>query len=206
MSQPRIEKAIDELYEYVDGCKPTKLSPNKVIVERDRLYDLLDELRRLVPEEVVRYKKIISNQENILEDAQVRAESMLKNAQMQTEQLVNQSEVVQLACDKANEIVEAANNEGRRIVNESVADAEQVRNAALYYTSDLLSDAEKIIRNSMQEAKMRFDVFTDALNRDLTIIDTNKRELFPEAAATKEVDPQVEQEVDEILSEQEPEE
>ena len=45
MNPSRIEKAIDEIYDYVESCKPTKLYPNKVMVEKGELFDLLDELR-----------------------------------------------------------------------------------------------------------------------------------------------------------------
>ena len=47
MNPSRIEKAIDEIYDYVENCKPAKLAPNKVTVAKDELYDLLDALRML---------------------------------------------------------------------------------------------------------------------------------------------------------------
>lgn len=40
MNPSRIEKAIDEIYDYVENCKPAKLAPNKVTVAKDELYDL----------------------------------------------------------------------------------------------------------------------------------------------------------------------
>ena len=45
MNPSRIEQAIDEIYNYVEECKPSKLYPSKVVVDREQLYDLLDELR-----------------------------------------------------------------------------------------------------------------------------------------------------------------
>ena len=50
MNPSRIEKAIDEIYDYVENCKPAKLAPNKVTVAKDELYDLLDALRMCAPE------------------------------------------------------------------------------------------------------------------------------------------------------------
>ena len=51
MNPSRIEQAIDEIYNYVEECKPSKLYPSKVVVDREQLYDLLDELRLCAPEE-----------------------------------------------------------------------------------------------------------------------------------------------------------
>ena len=60
MNPSRIEKAIDDIYDYVENCKPSKLYPTKAVVERGELYDLLDELRMCAPEEIKRYQKIIA--------------------------------------------------------------------------------------------------------------------------------------------------
>ena len=56
MNPSRIEKAIDEIYDYVENCKPAKLAPNKVTVAKDELYDLLDALRMCAPEEIRTYQ------------------------------------------------------------------------------------------------------------------------------------------------------
>ena len=66
MNPSRIEKAIDEIYDYVENCKPAKLAPNKVTVAKDELYDLLDALRMCAPEEIRTYQKIIHNRDQIL--------------------------------------------------------------------------------------------------------------------------------------------
>ena len=79
MNPSRIEQAIDEIYNYVEECKPSKLYPSKVVVDREQLYDLLDELRLCAPEEIKRYQKIITNRDGILNEAQQRAEDFLFN-------------------------------------------------------------------------------------------------------------------------------
>ena len=91
MNPSRIEQAIDEIYNYVEECKPSKLYPSKVVVDREQLYDLLDELRLCAPEEIKRYQKIITNREGILNEAQQRAEDMLSQAQQQTEMYILES-------------------------------------------------------------------------------------------------------------------
>ena len=91
MNQSRIEQAIDEIYNYVEDCKPSKLYPNKVVVERGELYDLLDELRLCAPEEIKRYQKIINNRDGILGEAQKRAADMVAQAQQQTAAKNNQA-------------------------------------------------------------------------------------------------------------------
>ena len=86
-----IEEIIEEIEEYVDGCKPSAFSPSKIIVNRDELESLLEELRTKTPEEIKRYQKIISNKEAILADAQNKADAIIAQAQIQTNELVSES-------------------------------------------------------------------------------------------------------------------
>ena len=81
MNPSRIEKAIDEIYDYVENCKPAKLAPNKVTVAKDELYDLLDALRMCAPEEIRTYQKIIHNRDQILAKANAEAEQIRSQAQ-----------------------------------------------------------------------------------------------------------------------------
>ena len=48
----RIEQIIEEIEEYIDGCKYQALSSSKIIVNKDELEELLNELRSKTPEEI----------------------------------------------------------------------------------------------------------------------------------------------------------
>ena len=52
MQSSRIEQEIDDIFEFVESCRMQRLSSTKVVVPKDELYDLLDDLRRDVPEAV----------------------------------------------------------------------------------------------------------------------------------------------------------
>ena len=69
----RIEEIIDSIYDYVESCKPTAFSQAKVVVSKDELLDLVDELKRRTPEEIKRSQKVIANRENILKSAEEEA-------------------------------------------------------------------------------------------------------------------------------------
>ena len=45
----RIEQKIEDIYAFVESCKMQRLSATRVIVPKDELYDLLDDLRRDIP-------------------------------------------------------------------------------------------------------------------------------------------------------------
>ena len=101
----RIEQIIEEIEEYIDGCKPQTFSSSKIIVNREEMEELLNELRIKTPEEIKRYQKIISNKEAILADAQAKADAIIAQAQVKTDELVSEHQIMQQAYAQANEVV-----------------------------------------------------------------------------------------------------
>lgn len=83
MVSSRIEQKIEDIYAFVESCKPQALSQSKVVVPKNDLYDLLDDLRRDVPEEITRYQKMLSQRDAILEDAEAKADAIKLDAQEQ---------------------------------------------------------------------------------------------------------------------------
>ena len=53
----RIEQLIDEIEEYIEGCKPKFMSSTEIIVNKDEIDELLRELRMKTPDEIKRYQK-----------------------------------------------------------------------------------------------------------------------------------------------------
>ena len=93
----RIEQLIDEIEEYIDGCKYQTFSDTKIIVNKEEIDELLRELRMKTPDEIKRYQKIISNKEAILNDARAKAEALINEATLHTNQLINEHEIMQQA-------------------------------------------------------------------------------------------------------------
>ena len=75
--ESRIEQKIEDIYSFVESCKMQRLSATRVIVPKDELYDLLDDLRRDIPAEIKRYRKILNQRDAILDDANTKAQAML---------------------------------------------------------------------------------------------------------------------------------
>lgn len=185
MNPSRIEKAIDEIYDYVENCKPSKLYPSKAVVERGELYDLLDELRMCAPEEIKRYQKIITNRDGILNEAQQRAEDMVTQAREQTAQILDQHEIVQTAYQRAEEIMRQATEEAQRLVNAAQEESEQMHRAALVYTNDLLNEARQHVEESLRETENKQRVLMSALKNSIQVMKNNQEELLSQLEPEK---------------------
>ena len=77
----RLENLIEDIYEFVDSCKTTALRSDKIVVPKEELLDLLDELRLRTPDEIKKYQKIIASRDAILNEAEKKAAMIISNAQ-----------------------------------------------------------------------------------------------------------------------------
>ncbi|MDF2868468.1 MAG: hypothetical protein K0R05_43 [Anaerocolumna sp.] len=180
MGASRIEQLIEDIYEFVESCRMQPLSSTKVIVPKDELYDLLDELRLRTPDEIKRYQKIIANRDAIIADAEEKAAAILAEAGERANVLLDESEIMQQAYYQAEALVKNASEEGSRIINEANEDALQIRQGALAYTADMLTDAEAAIQNAYESSKSKYDNLLNTLRGNLDILASNKRELVSE--------------------------
>lgn len=187
MATSKIEEIIEEIYEFVESCKMQPLSATKVIVPKDELYDLLDELRLRTPDEIKRYQKIIANKDQILNDAKLKADTMIADAREKTKVLINEHEIMQEAYSQGNAIIKEAAEEANRILEEAKTDADAIRQGAIVYTDEMLGDLERVMTNALESSKSKCDALIESLKGNLDIVSNNKRELGIES---KKVDQQ----------------
>lgn len=182
----RIEEIIEEIEEYIDSCKPSAFSSSKIVVNRDEIEGLLEELRTKTPEEIKRYQKIISNKEAILADAQNKAEAIIAQAQIQTNELVSEHQIMQQAYAQANEVVMIATKNAQELLDKATEDANNIRVGAITYTDDLLRSVEDVLVNSVDTTRTRTDNYLNTMQGFLDVVVANRTELAPQPEEPQE--------------------
>ena len=178
--ESRIEQKIEDIYSFVESCKMQRLSATRVIVPKDELYDLLDDLRRDIPAEIKRYRKILNQRDAILDDANTKAQAMLADAKEQYKALVEEHNIMQQAYQpvaQAEKTINEANQRAQEILNDARKQAEEIGSGAIYYTSDLLTMAEKTIQAAYTNTINNSKVLEKSLKEYLDTVRTNKAEL-----------------------------
>lgn len=194
----RIEDIISEIEEYIDSCKPSAFSSTKIVVNRDEIDALLEELRSKTPEEIKRYQKIINNKEAILADAQTKADAIIAQAQIQTNELVSEHQIMQQAYAQANEVVNVATRNAQEMLDKATEDANSIRTGAIEYTDDLLARVQALVEKSLQDANQYYTAleeavrasdehFSSSMNGYLDLIQKNREELHPVSIQTPRV-------------------
>ena len=175
----RIEQLIDEIEEYIDGCKYQPFSNTKIVVDKEEIDELLRELRMKTPDEIKRYQKIISNKEAILSDARAKAEALINEATIHTNELINEHEIMQQAYAQANEVVTMATHQAQEILDNATMEANNMRTAAMQYTDGILANVENLLNQTMKTTQEHFDSFMGALNNYNDVVNANRVELNP---------------------------
>lgn len=163
MPSTQIEVIIERIYDYIEDCKPTKFSQSKIIVQKDELLDLIDELKRRTPDEIKRYQKIIANRDTIIKDAENDAAMILEDARKKAEELVSETKIMQNAYSEANDLIQKATAESNRLVSEAKEYKERVRSGILNYSGDILSDLETLLETSRKEFTERTEGLINAI-------------------------------------------
>lgn len=182
MAGTRIEQLIEDIYAFIENCKMQPLSQTKVIVPKDELYDLLDELRLRTPDEIKRYQKIIANRDAIMAQAEANAQAMQNEARERAKVLIDENEIMQQAYAQANEIVELATKQAQDILDSATMEANNVKAGAIKYTDDMLANLENILNHSMEVTTNDYNTSIQNLRQIESIVSVNRAELFPPEA------------------------
>jgi ElaB/YqjD/DUF883 family membrane-anchored ribosome-binding protein len=132
---------VDRLEELFNESRPIPLTHN-VIVDEDRMLDLIDQMRVAIPEEVKKAQQVLSQRDRIMAQSQEEANRTLALAREKSEGLVEQSA-----------IVEAARIRVKEIEAEALREAERTRREADNYVIETLSQLEVQLERSLNQAR-----------------------------------------------------
>ena len=105
---------IDKLDDLVHNAKQVPLT-DQVRVDKEEIYDLLDQMRATIPEEIKQARWIVKERQEMLAEAKREAERILSEARDRQEQLIADQEITKEAERAAEDIVEDARAREREI-------------------------------------------------------------------------------------------
>ena len=98
---------IDRLEELFNESRAIPFT-HTVMVDEDRMLDIIDQMRISIPEEIKKSQQLTTQRDRILAQAQEEANRTLALAREKSEQLVERDSIVQSAQARAEQIIEQA--------------------------------------------------------------------------------------------------
>lgn len=144
-------KSILELIEELVLNSPKIPILNKLIIDEDKLFSLLDELNKNLPAEMSEAKVIMENKDKLISEAteksheiistsEAKASEMISSAELKANEMITKSET------KSNEMINSAQMKAKLLVSES-----EVIKKALVEVNTLKTEATKEIESKNNE-------------------------------------------------------
>ena len=105
-----ILQLIDRLEELFNAAKAVPFTHN-VVVDEDRMLELIDQMRIAIPEEVKKAQQVMAQRDRVMAQAQEEANRTLQLSRDKAEQMVQKDMIVQEAQRRADQIVSQARAE-----------------------------------------------------------------------------------------------
>ena len=132
---------IDRLEEQLNQSRPFPFTHN-IIVDEDRILDLIDQMRMAIPEEVKKAQQVLVQKDRILAQAQEEATRTLAIAREKAEQIIERDAIVQ-----------AANARAEQLLNKAKSEIDTSRREADDYVMDTLRRLEMEIERSLNQVR-----------------------------------------------------
>jgi len=136
-----ILQMIDRLEELLNESRPLPFTHN-VIVDEDRMLDLIDQMRVSIPDEVKKAQQLLAQRDRLLAQAQEEANRTIAIAREKSDQLVERDQVVQSAYSQSEQIKAQAER-----------DAQMIRQEADNYVMESLRSLEMEMERSLNQVR-----------------------------------------------------
>ncbi|NMC78674.1 MAG: ATP synthase F0 subunit B [Chloroflexi bacterium] len=95
---------VDRLEELFNESRSVPLT-HSVVVDEDRMLDIIDQMRVSIPEEIKKAQQLLANRDRILAQAQEEANRIVALAREKEEQMLERDPIVQSAQARAEQII-----------------------------------------------------------------------------------------------------
>ena len=107
---------IDRLEELVEDARSFPGFGNTAMVDRDAAFDIIDQMRQTIPEELKQARWIVKERQAMLDEARSESDRIIRSAQDEAEKITSEEEVLKRAEKRSAEIMEDARRREREIL------------------------------------------------------------------------------------------
>lgn len=148
---------LDRLEDFVANSKRVPLS-SSVMVNEAEFYDLLDDIRATLPNELKQARMVTKERERIIAEAAQKESDVLERAERRADQMVQQTEITKQAELEREHMIDEAQEEARKIVLDAEDIADRIFGELEASLIDMRDSTEEILRriNSWREKLRRY--------------------------------------------------
>jgi len=154
-----ILQLIDRLEELFNESKSIPLTRN-VMVDEDRMLDIIDQMRIAIPEEVKKAQQLLGQRDRVLAQAQEEANRTIEIARQKSDQLVGK-----------DNIALEAQRRSEQILTQARAEADTIR-----------ADADDYVIDSLSQLQAELERITNQVNNGIQAVKDDQARRAPASA------------------------
>jgi len=171
-----MERYLIQIEDVLENSKTVPFS-GKVAVDKELIYEIIDEIRLNLPNEIKESKKILENKEKYLKEAEKRSVVAIESANLDAENIVKDAENKALRLTSDHEIYKSALDESEKILEDAKRDAKNIRINAMDYADEVLSKAEHALKLTAENVTQQNRSVEDYYEKVLETLYDNRQEL-----------------------------
>ena len=152
-----IYNLLDQMESTIEGSKRAFMQNDKIIISPEELYQLIDQIRTSLPDDIRDAQWVKKEEEQIKKKAQEDYERIIEEAHLRAQDLVCETEIYRLAEARVKEMLDEANQA-----------AHDITLGAFNYANDIMEKIEKqlqIYYDVVQDGKDEIQKSLEALNQ-----------------------------------------
>ena len=161
---------VDRLEELFNESYAIPLT-NNVIVNEDRMLEIIDQMRISIPEEVKNAQQVIAQRDRVFAQAQEEAQRTVKLAKEKGEDIIARDAIVEAAQDRADQIIAQARIEAEKARLEADEYIVESLGALETELARLISQARNGIASLTAERQGFGGEFEDSVEEDETTVE-----------------------------------
>ncbi|MEW6173059.1 MAG: ATPase [Bacillota bacterium] len=130
---------INELEELIESSNRIPLT-KKVVIDEEKILDILDRIRTILPDEIRKAKWVVQEREKVLAESRKEAERILEETRAEVEKKAEESEIARQAKEMAESILGKAEQVSR-----------EIKLGAKEYADDILGKLEERLERISRE-------------------------------------------------------
>ena len=139
---------LENLEELIESGTKVPLS-TKVMIDKDELNEILEEIRLKLPDELKQAKWVKEERQRIIMDAQKEADQIVKETETKIISLVDDHEITKQALAQKEEIIESAD----KVAREITTGTREYADALLERLEEILKEALNVVHDNRKELK-----------------------------------------------------
>jgi len=148
---------INQLESIIESGRKVPVA-NKTLVDTEQILSVIDQLRASVPKDIQEAKEMLEKREQILNQSLAEAKRVKASAITESKVLLDQNELVKEAQKKAEELLEDSQRRAQRLLEQAEIESKNSRQGADAYAQEVLYKLEQEVSDVLSTVRKGIEV------------------------------------------------